>query len=653
MMLQDASRVDGDTAAAYWHRSSGQVLRALASSPDGLSSREAAARLERIGRNRLGPRRQTGTLVLLLRQFDSPIILILVVASLLALFLGDLIDAGIILAIVLLSGLLGFWRERGAAGAVEALRDLVRTEAEVRRDGRVLSIPLEEIVPGDVVVLNAGDLVPGDALILESKDLLVDEAALTGEAYPVEKERGVAAEQTPLARRANCLFTGTHVVSGTAEALVVHTGAGTELGRISNRLKAKPARTGFEEGLRRFGFMLMRATAVFLVVIFAVNLALSRPFVDSLLFSLALAVGLTPQLLPAIVSISLSEGARRMARERVIVKRLDAIEDFGSMDVLCTDKTGTITEGSARLGAAIDLQGTKSERVLRHARLNAGLQTGFQNPIDAALLEEASAETAAVVCLDEIPYDFRRKRLSVLVAEDGRSVLITKGAVASVLAASTSAELGNGGSIAIDRVRDGIEKRVEDLSAEGYRVLAVARRDLGSTTEVSIDDEQELTLIGLLTFLDPPETRHRGDVAAALGPRRLAAPDHRGQPPRGGTRRPGRRARAEAGSSRARRSRVSTTTSSTAWCSRPASSPRSSPSTRSGSSSRFAGPATSSASSGTGSTTHPPCTPRMSASPSSTAVDVAKESAASSCSTAASARSSWASGSVERRSRTP
>ena len=245
-MLQDAAPADGDIAATYWHRHAGDVLRALAGSPDGLSPEEAAARLERVGRNRLEGRRREGSLRLLVRQFENPIILILAFASLLAFFLGDAVDAWIILAIILLSGLLGFWREHGAADAIEALRGLVRTEVEVRRAGRVISVPLEEIVPGDLVVLNAGDLVPGDALVVESKDLLVDEAVLTGEAYPVEKECGVVGEQTPLALRTNCLFTGTHVVSGTAEALVVHTGAETELGRISKRLRHTPARTSFE-----------------------------------------------------------------------------------------------------------------------------------------------------------------------------------------------------------------------------------------------------------------------------------------------------------------------------------------------------------------------------------------------------------------------
>ena len=495
----DDQRLDG-----YWQRSADDVLAALGSGHDGLAAEEARTRLTRFGPNTLAPRRHASALRLLLSQFQNPIIVMLVLASVVALVLGDTVDAVIILAIVALSGLLGFWREHSAANAVSALTDLVRTEAEVRRDGSVLSIPLEEVVPGDVVVLNAGDLVPGDGLILQGKDLLVDEATLTGEAYPVEKQPGVLAAATPLAARTNCLFTGTHVVSGAGEEVIVRTGARTELGGVSSRLERKPEQTAFEQGLTSFGYMLARATAVLLVVIFVVNLALSRPFAESLLFSLSLAVGITPQLMPAIVSVSLSEGARRMARERVIVKRLNAIEDFGSMDVLCTDKTGTVTEGTVRLAAGVDLDGEASPRVLELGRANARLQTGFENPIDAALLADAPAIDGSVTRLDEIPYDFRRKRLSVLVAERDGSVLITKGAVAAVLDVCTRAESGDG-VVALGQVRDRIERRFADFSAQGYRVLGVASRELDGRGSVARDDEADMTFVGLLTFFDPPK----------------------------------------------------------------------------------------------------------------------------------------------------
>jgi len=517
MASPNGSRPSSPSAPAlecYWHHTAADVLAALGSSPGGLSASEVAARLERVGPNQIGRRRRTSTQRLLLQQFESPIILILVFASVLSFFLGDAVDGGIILAIILFSGLLGFWREYSASKAVEDLLALVRVEVEVRRDGKVVSLPLEEVVPGDVVLLNAGDLAPGDGLLLQSNELLVDEATLTGEAYPVEKQPGVVDEAAPLAKRTNCIFSGTHVVSGSGEAVVVRTGTATELGRISKGLEQQRPQTGFEQGLTRFGMMLVKATAVLLVVIFAINLALHRPVVTSLLFSLSLAIGITPQLLPAIVNISLSAGARRMARAKVIVKRLDAIEDFGSMDVLCTDKTGTITVGSVSLARATDVEGGDSDRVLAEARLNARLQTGFQNPIDAALLAGAPAADDSVKRLDEVPYDFNRKRLSVLVADKGRSMLITKGAVPNILAVCDSAELPDGKTVAIAEVHDRIDRLVADLSNQGYRVLAVAQRELDSATTVSVDDEAGMTLLGFLALLDPPKPGVEKTLAA-------------------------------------------------------------------------------------------------------------------------------------------
>ena len=489
----------------YWSLPAGEVLTALGTGADGLGSQEAAARLERVGPNVVGKHRRTSAPRLLLQQFDSPIILILIFASILSFFLGDAVDGGIILAIILFSGLLGFQREWSANNSVQALLSLVQVEADVRRDGRVQSIPLEDVVPGDVVLLKAGDMAPGDSLILHSNELLVDEATLTGEAYPVEKEAGVVDASAPLAQRTNCVLSGTHVVSGSGDVVVVHTGAATELGRISKGLEQKEPETAFEKGLRDFGVMLVWATAVLLVVIFVVNVALHRPVVDSLLFSLSLAIGITPQLLPAIVNISLSAGAQRMARAKVIVKRLDAIEDFGSMDVLCTDKTGTITVGSVNLSKAMDVDGGTSDRVLADARLNARLQTGFKNPIDDALLAGAPPADGSATRLAEVPYDFTRKRLSVLVGDNGASTLITKGAVPNVLAVCDSAELSDGTTVALSDARDRVDRLVTDLSGQGYRLLGVATKALGAKTEAGVADETAMTLVGFLALLDPPK----------------------------------------------------------------------------------------------------------------------------------------------------
>ena len=334
-----------DSQPAFWSIPAAELLQQLQTNPQGLTNDEARKRFIRYGANLLKPKNRSNTLNLLLSQFKSPIILILIFASGLSFFLRDPVDAGIILAIVLVSGLLGFWQERGAANAIEKLLSIVQIKAEVLRDGLMSEIAVEEIVPGDIVLLKAGDVIPGDCLILESKDLFVDEASLTGETYPEDKMPGILPEETPLAQRTNTLFMGTHVVSGSAKALVVRTGKETEFGKVSERLALRPSETEFERGVRRFGYFLMEVTLLLVIIIFAVNVYLARPVLDSFLFSLALAVGLTPQLLPAIISVNLAHGAKQMALKKVIVKRLASIENFGSMNVLCSDKTGTLTEG--------------------------------------------------------------------------------------------------------------------------------------------------------------------------------------------------------------------------------------------------------------------------------------------------------------------
>jgi Mg2+-importing ATPase len=533
MLNSSLNRSQDDAASKVWQLPPSAALTALGSGGDGLSSDEARIRHARGSQAKIHGR--TDAISLLAHQFASPIILILVAATLLSGALGDFIDAAIILAIIGLSGLLGFWQERGAARAVQALLAVVRAQAEVMRDGALVEVPVEEVVPGDVVLLNAGDIVPGDCLVLESRSLLIDEAALTGETYPVEKVPGQVAEDEPIGRRANAVFLGTHVVSGAGRVLVVATGGQTQFGRVSSRLEHRPLATSFERGMTAFGYLLVRAMVVLVAAIFVVNLLLSRPILDSALFSLALAVGLTPQLLPAIVVISLSNGARLMARHRVIVKRLDAIEDFGAMSILCTDKTGTLTTGSVVLGEALDIEGNRSERVRRLAALNACFQTGFANPIDAAIVAAAGDTVASARRIDELPYDFSRKRLSVLVDEGrgpngGSRLIVTKGAVDAVVDVCSSAELSSGEIVGIDDVRDRIGQAFESLSSEGYRVLAVAVRHVPIAERLTSQDEADLVLIGLLTFLDPPKAGADvvlRDIAAAGISLRMVTGDNR------------------------------------------------------------------------------------------------------------------------------
>ncbi|SIO61331.1 Mg2+-importing ATPase [Singulisphaera sp. GP187] len=498
-------RLDRDRTARFWSLTSEELLRRLRSGRQGLTPDEAGRRLilwsESLGR----PRARHGRLVLLGSQFKSPIILILVAAAGLSASLGQDTDALIIIAIVLGSGFLGFWQENGAADAVEALLARVRIKAAVIRAGAEVEVPAEEVVSGDLVVLNAGDIVPADCLILESKDLHLDEATLTGETYPVEKAAGVEAEDTALGLRRNSLFRGTHVVSGTATVIAVHTGEQTEFGRISQRIDQTRPEAEFERGVRRFGYLLMEFTLVLVLIIFAINVVQGRPALDALLFSTALAVGLTPQLLPVIIGVNLAHGARAMARRKVIVKRLASIENFGSMNVLCSDKTGTLTEGVVQIEAALDCAGRPSEKVLFHACLNASFEAGFSNPIDEALRDSKSLDLSRYRKLGEAPYDFIRKRLSVAVEVDGRCLMVTKGALNNVLEVCTRAEGAEGEVVELASVRPEIERHYVEYGARGSRALGVAYRDLGHDSTPLRDQEEGMTFLGFLVLHDPPK----------------------------------------------------------------------------------------------------------------------------------------------------
>ncbi len=482
------------------------LLRSLGTTSTGLGSDAANRSLAR--RRRATPSSHplaASTARLLATQFTSPIVLILLAAAGVSLFVGERTDPVIIITIVVASGLLGFWQEHAASDAVRRLLALVHVKASVLRDGARVEVPVEDVVPGDVVILSAGAGIPGDCRILQAKDLFVDEAPLTGESYPVEKEPGTLPADTALARRANVLFQGTHVTNGSGQALVVRTGLDTEFGKISARLRLRPPETEFEHGIRRFGALLMEVTLILVLAIFAINVYFHRPILEAFLFSLALAVGLTPQLLPAIISVNLAHGARRMAARKVVVRRLASIENFGSMSVLCSDKTGTLTEGRMRLQAALDVAGGESERVRRYAYLNAAYETGFTNPLDQAILAAHTFDLGGTEKLDEVPYDFGRKRLSILVAEGDRHLLITKGAVDSVLAACATAELPDGKTVDLAEARPAIVQRFEELGRQGLRTLGVAYRDMGSAGKAGKDDEAGMVFLGLLSLEDPPK----------------------------------------------------------------------------------------------------------------------------------------------------
>ncbi len=501
----NAQRGEGRSRDQMAAASTEAIFQRLGTSIAGLTTEEARNRLTRFGANELKATSRAAVFTLLFGQFKSPIIIILIGAAILAAFLQDASDAVIILAIVMASGLLGFWQEYGAAGAVAKLRAVVETKTCVLRNGAESSVPLEEIVPGDVVLLSAGGIIPGDCRLLEARDLFVNEATLTGETFPVEKSPGLLAPGAALAQCTNAVFMGTHAVSGNGKALVVHTGRDTEFGKVFESLKLRPPETEFEHGIRRFGYLLAEVTLVLVLAIVAFNVYFHKPVLDSFLFALALAVGLTPQLLPAIISINLSRGARRMAEKKVITKRLAAIENFGSMDVLCSDKTGTITEGKVKLHAALDAQGHESSKVSLYAYLNATNETGFGNPINEAIRESAPPNCDGWRKVDELPYDFGRKRLSILFEKDGTHLLITKGALRQMLDVCPQAELADGSLTNIDAARADIDRQWHQFSNEGHRVLGVAYRDFGSETHISREAEKDLIFLGFIVLADPPK----------------------------------------------------------------------------------------------------------------------------------------------------
>ena len=487
-----------------------------ASDAAGLSSTEAAARLRRDGPNAINAAAGHSALALLIRQFRSPLVLILVIAAAVSAVVQQWLEGGIILAIVLGSTLMGFVQEHRASNAVEALQRRLALSARVRRDGEIRTIPFDQIVVGDRVLLSAGAVVPADALVLDAVDLLVSEAALTGESFPVEKRPDPATARTPTPDQ--MVFLGTSVRSGTGEVLVLTTGLKTRYGAIAARLKSKPVETDFARGIRRFGEMLIRVMLVVVVLVLIANQLLGRPFLDSLLFSVALGVGLSPELLPAVVSVTLSAGARDLARHGVIVRRLEAMENLGGMTVFCTDKTGTLTEGDIVLQGCLDPAGRDCAAVQRLAFINAAFETGIENPLDKAIVaagKAAGLTTAGLTKIDEIPYDFLRRRLSIVVQPGpptGERVMISKGAFETVLDRCAAVADGETETPLTPARRDALEAWYRARGEEGLRVLAVATRRLPPQADYGMADEAQMRFEGFLTFMDPP----KGEAVQAI-----------------------------------------------------------------------------------------------------------------------------------------
>jgi Mg2+-importing ATPase len=487
-----------------------ELLTRLNTSTTGLSSQEAEKRLEIYGRNELAKKKKRAAILNFLSRFKSPLVIILMIAGAISAALGSLPSVIVIYTMVFLSVSLAYYQESNASKAAELLREKVATSATVLRDNVKQEIKLQLIVPGDIIYLSAGDLTPADARVIDAKDLFVNQSALTGESFPVEKTPSpVKNKEAPITEWSNHFFMGTSIVSGTATAVVVRTGGSTEYGKIAQRLVEKAPETEFEIGIKKFGFLIMQVTLLLVLFVFMIN-ALLHPdaegILQALLFAVALAVGLTPELLPMIITINLSRGAMAMSKKGVIVKRLSSIETFGSMNVLCTDKTGTLTENQIKLILHIDMQGKDDSKVLLYSFLNSHFQTGLKSPLDEAILKHEEIEVSKFQKIDEVPFDFVRRRVSVVVEQEGQRFFIAKGAPEEILKVCSYSELKGLVSDLSEGTRRHIEQKYHDLSAEGLRVLGIAFKKLREEKAVySINDERDMTFLGFVAFLDPPK----------------------------------------------------------------------------------------------------------------------------------------------------
>jgi Mg2+-importing ATPase len=490
----------------FWTHTATELCRQLNTSLEGLAEDAAQQKLSEQTDKTKTRKPWVNDVLLLLSQYKNPLILLLVFAVILSTILGEYSESIIILIVLLLTGILGFFQERSAGRAVEKLRQLVHNKACVRRNNVEKEIAVDEVVAGDIILLNAGDIIPADCYIIQSNDLHVNESVLTGESFPAEKFAGNCSITAPLSKVANAVFKGTSVINGTGTVLAATTGDKTILGKIGYSLQKEQAQTAFEKGITKFGYLLMYLTIVISVAILIINLSLHKPLFDSILFALALAVGLAPELLPAIITITLAAGAKRMAGKKVIVKKLSAIQNLGEIDVLCSDKTGTLTEGVVKLNAAINCNGKQNDKVLLYALLNAAFQTGFYNPIDEAIKSASEINTDAYQKMDEVPYDFHRKRLSIAVTKDDRHIMITKGAVNNILGVCTKIENANNEIVIIDKaLKESVETQYQNLSEQGYRTIAVCYKDVSGNPVIKKEDEKEMIFLGFLTLSDSPK----------------------------------------------------------------------------------------------------------------------------------------------------
>ena len=491
----------------FWSYDKDYVLKSLDSSEAGLSSKQASDRIESFGKNVFDKRKSESQFMIFLSQFKSPITMILIFAAILSIFMKDYSDGIIILIIIMISSILSYLHESKAKDAVKKLLSSVSVTSSVLRDGKFVELDNADLTLGDIISVKTGDMIPADCLLLEGNSLSTDESSLTGETFPVEKISGKIPANTTLSERKNVLWMGTHVISGSGKAVAVSLAKDSEFGKITASLSQKDSDTDFEKGIKDFGSLILHVTSLLIGLIFIFNIILNKPFLESFMFALALSVGLTPQMLPAIISVNLSQGAKRMSEEGVIVKKLNAIENFGSMTIMCSDKTGTITKGKVKLDSALNFNGEKSGDLSKFAAINSYFQEGYANPIDQAILSANKEDFSAYKKLFEIPYSFENKILSILVKTgpdlSNKNLMVTKGAFESIVNISKFYEKADGSLGKIDEIKDQIFDLFSKFSSQGFRVLGLAYKDLSGESDFENENAENMVFKGFLLFIDP------------------------------------------------------------------------------------------------------------------------------------------------------
>ena len=498
----------------FWNKTLEKLLAEVEATQEGLSSDEAKKRLQRFGPNDVTDYHRTPLLLQYLAHFYNPLVIMLLVASVFSMLTGDTASFIIISVIILFSVTIDFFQELRAENGINALRSSVAIKALLLRDGVEKTEPVTQVIPGDIIKLSAGDLIPADGRLIKSKDLFVNQSMLTGESYPAEKHViELTQPTTDLSAAVNSVFMGTSVISGTAIFVALRTGRGTHIGQLAGSLAVKPPPTTFEIGLRQFGILIMRLAIFMMLFVVLINIFFHRPLLQSFLFALALAVGLTPELLPMIMTITLSRGALILAKQRAIVKHLPAMHNLGAMDIFCTDKTGTLTEAKIKLVHHLDTTWQDSQPVLELAWLNSHFESGIKDPLDDAILSEGKVDASLWKKIDEVPFDFNRRCVSVLVESAGKRLLIIKGAPEDILQRCTHYEQAGVSTDLNDTKRKECLTKFESLGEEGFRVLGIAYSEVASTHNVAVaSDETSMIFAGFAVFLDPPKS----DAADAL-----------------------------------------------------------------------------------------------------------------------------------------